>query len=406
MIRSGELHAAPRAARPIECALRVLIAALWVGCGGEERSAPLAQSPPAGPEASAARAQQPDAAREASEPAREASEIADDAALRAPDRAALRARAAAVFGVLPAEATNPDNAVTPEKLALGRMLYYDVRLSKNHDLSCNSCHLLDRAGVDGEPTSSGHRGQRGARNSPSVYNAALHFVQFWDGRAANVEEQAKAPILNPVEMAMPSEQAVVETLRSIPGYAPLFRAAFPEDGDPITYDNLARAIGAFERRLLTPAPFDAFIAGDDGALNDEQLAGLDAFFSAGCIACHQGAAIGGGMYQKLGVIKPYPTDDPGRAAISGDEADRQLFKVPSLRNVARTAPYLHDGSVPDLEAMIRIMAEYQLGIPIDDTQVRRIAAFLDSLSGSVDAALIAQPELPPSGPDTPAPDPS
>jgi cytochrome c peroxidase len=135
MIRSGELHAAPRAARPIERALRVLIAALWVGCGGEERSAPLAQSPPAGREASAASAQQPDAAREASEPAREAPEIAVGAAVRAPDRAALRARAAAVFGVLPAGATNPDNAVTPEKLALGRMLYYDVRLSKNHDLS-------------------------------------------------------------------------------------------------------------------------------------------------------------------------------------------------------------------------------------------------------------------------------
>jgi cytochrome c peroxidase len=285
-------------------------------------------------------------------------------------------------------------------------LYYESRLSKNHDVSCNTCHLLDRHGVDGQPTSTGHRGQRGGRNAPTVYNAALHISQFWDGRAADVEEQAKGPVLNPIEMAMPSEEAVVSVLNSIPGYAPLFATAFPEEENPVSYDNMARAIGAFERKLLTPSPFDAFIAGDDDALSDEQLAGLDAFISAGCTACHQGAAIGGGLYQKLGVIKPYPTKDHGRMEITGKEEDHQVFKVPSLRNIAKTGPYLHDGSIQQLDEMIRIMAKYQLGIPVDDAQVSAIQAFLESLTGAVDAELIAMPEPPPSGPDTPAPDPS
>ncbi len=354
------------------------IAALLVGCSGEEWTDAVTAMP----------------------------EPVTEAAAPALDREALRARALAVFGTLPTEASNPENTVTAAKVELGRLLYYDPRLSKNHDISCNTCHLLDRHGVDGQPTSSGHRGQRGGRNAPTVYNAALHIAQFWDGRAADVEEQAKGPILNPIEMAMPSEEAVLAVLESIPDYAPLFAAAFPEDESSITYDNMARAIGAFERKLLTPSPFDAFIAGDDSAFSDEQLAGLDAFVSAGCIACHQGAAIGGGLYQKLGVIKPYPTEDPGRVEITGNEADRQVFKVPSLRNITKTAPYLHDGSIQRLDEMIRIMAEYQLGIPVDDAQVSAIHAFLGSLTGTVDAELIAKPTLLPSGPDTPAPDPS
>jgi cytochrome c peroxidase len=221
-----------------------------------------------------------------------------------------------------------------------------------------------------------------------------------------VEEQAKGPVLNPIEMAMPSEEAVIAVLKSIPGYAPLFAAAFPEDEDPISYDNMARAIGAFERKLLTPGPLDAFIAGDDSALSGEQLAGFDVFVSAGCIACHQGAAIGGGLYQKLGAIKAYPTEDLGRAEITGNEADRQVFKVPSLRNVVKTGPYLHDGSIQQLDDMIRLMGEYQLGISLDGDQVSAIRAFLEALTGSVDTELIAKPMLPPSGPDTPAPDPS
>jgi len=354
------------------------ITALLTACGGEERSEPASAAP----------------------------EPVNAAAAPALDRGELRARAVAIFGVLPKEASDPANVVTPEKVELGRILYYDPRLSKNQDVSCNTCHLLDRGGVDGKPTSTGHRGQRGDRNAPTVYNAALEFAQFWDGRAANVEEQAKGPVLNPVEMAMPSEAAVVAVLESIPGYAPLFAAAFPQDAKPISYDNMARAIGAFERTLVTPSPLDAFIAGDDAALNDAQLAGLAAFISAGCIACHQGVGIGGGLYQKLGVIKPYPTEDPGRAKITGNEADRHVFKVPSLRNIEKTAPYLHDGSVAQLHDMIRIMAEYQLGLPLDDPRLDAIEVFLGSLTGSVDEAWIAEPALPPNGPDTPAPDPS
>jgi len=382
---AGMSRKANRAVRRGALAMGALIAVVLAGCSGEEESDALGTAP-----------------RPVIDPAAPAPAVVASSV----DRDALRARASAIFGALPAEAANPDNPITSAKVELGRILYYDPRLSKNHDVSCNTCHLLDRGGVDGEPTSTGHRGQRGARNAPSVYNAALHIAQFWDGRAADVEEQAKGPVLNPVEMAMPSEEAVIAVLESIPGYAPLFAAAFPGDENPITYDNMARAIGAFERKLLTPSPFDAFVAGDDRALRDEQLAGLDAFLSAGCIACHQGVAIGGGLYQKLGVIKPYPTEDPGRAAITGNDADRQVFKVPSLRNVAKTGPYLHDGSVQQLDDMIRIMAEYQLGIPIDDARVGAIHAFLESLSGRVDAELIAMPELPPSGPDTPAPDPT
>jgi cytochrome c peroxidase len=312
--------------------------------------------------------------------------------------------AQAVFDVLPGEAASDVNPVTDAKVELGRMLYYDPRLSKNHDVACNSCHQLDQFGVDGEPTSAGHRDQRGGRNSPTVYNAALHTAQFWDGRAADVEEQAKGPVLNPIEMAMPSEERVVEVLVSIPGYAPLFAAAFPDDAEPISYDNMARAIGAFERRLLTPGRFDAFLAGDASALDADEQAGLETFMNAGCITCHNGAAVGGNSFQKLGAVKPFPTEDSGRFQVTQRESDRGVFKVPSLRNAAETAPYFHDGNVENLEAAVRLMGEHQLGRRGDE--VDRIVAFLESLTGEVDAVYIARPELPESGPDTPEPDPS
>jgi cytochrome c peroxidase len=322
------------------------------------------------------------------------------------DRNALRERAQRIFGTLPDEAANPQNPITPEKITLGRMLYYEPRLSKNHDVSCNTCHLLDRHGVDGETTSKGHKGQRGPRNAPTVYNAAFHVAQFWDGRAADVEEQAKGPVLNPVEMAMPKEEAVVAVLKSIPGYAPLFAAAFPEDEEPITYDNMARAIGAFERRLVTPSRFDAFLEGEDGALSDAEVQGMATFLDVGCNFCHNGAVIGGNSYQKLGLVKPYETDDPGRFAITGLEADRHVFKVPSLRNVTKTGPWFHDGSKKTLPDVVRTMADHQLGKTLSDEQVDSIVTFLGSLTGEVDLEYIAMPELPESGPDTPAPDPS
>jgi cytochrome c peroxidase len=205
---------------------------------------------------------------------------------------------------------------------------------------------------------------------------------------------------------MPSEEAVVAVLKSIPGYAPLFAAAFPDGEDPITYDNMARAIGAFERRLITADRLDAFVSGQDSAMSDEDLAGLEEFLNAGCTTCHTGPTIGGGMYRKLGLVKPYPTDDPGRFEVTGNEADRFVFKVPSLRNIAMTWPYFHDGSIASLPEVIRLMGRHQLGIELSDEQVARIETFLGTLTGTVDPEYIAAPELPESGPDTPAPDPS
>jgi len=323
-----------------------------------------------------------------------------------PDRDSLRARAQTIFGELPDEAVNEANPLTEEKITVGRILYFDPRLSKNHDIACNSCHDVANFGVDGEPTSPGHKGQRGGRNSPTVYNAALHIAQFWDGRSPDVEDQAKGPVLNPIEMAMPSEEAVVAVLKSIPDYAPLFAAAFPDDTDAISYDNMARSIGAFERRLITSDRLDAFVSGQDNALSDEELAGLEEFLAVGCNMCHMGPTIGGGMYRKLGLVRPYPATDPGRFDVTEDEADRSVFKVPSLRNIAMTGPYFHDGSIATLAEAIRLMASHQLGVEATDEQVARIETFLGTLTGTVDPEYIVAPELPASGPDTPAPDPS
>jgi len=328
------------------------------------------------------------------------------ASAEAEEAAALRSRVASVFGTLPKDAASETRPMTPSRVELGRILYFDTRLSKSQEISCNSCHQLDRFGVDGEPTSPGHRGQRGGRNSPTVYNAALHIAQFWDGRAADVEAQAKGPVLNPIEMAMPSESATVAVLESIPGYAPLFAAAFPGVAKPITYDHMATAIGAFERGLLTPAPFDRFLTGDDSALGESARRGLALFFEKGCVSCHNGAAIGGGMYRKLGLVEPYATEDPGRQAVTGQESDRHVFKVPSLRNVAKTGPWFHDGSIQSLDEAVRLMGRHQLGVTLADEDRRAIVAFLESLTGTIDPAYVAKPKLPASGAKTPKPDPS
>ena len=323
-----------------------------------------------------------------------------------PTRAELSQKASLIFGTLPREAASRENIVTEAKINLGRKLYYDKRLSKNHDVACNSCHLLDRFGVDGDPTSTGHRGQVGGRNSPTVYNAAFQIAQFWDGRAANVEEQAKGPPLNPIEMAMPSEDYVVRVLRSISGYAPLFDAAFPGEEPQITYDQMARAIGAFERRLVTPSRFDKFQKGNLDVLSPDELWGLDLFMSVGCLTCHNGPLVGGAMYQKIGLLNAYPTDDLGRYEVSKLPADRYVFKVPSLRNVGQTGPYFHDGKVGTLDEAVRLMAYHQLDRKLTEQERTAVVAFLGSLTGRIDASYIAEPMLPANGPDTPAPDPS
>lgn len=318
----------------------------------------------------------------------------------------LRTQAKAIFGPLPENAATAERPMTGARVDLGRVLYFDPRLSKNHDISCNSCHPLNNFGADGEKTSPGHKGQRGDRNSPTSLNAAIHVAQFWDGRAVDVEEQAKGPVLNPVEMAMPSEAAVVAVLESIPGYPPMFAAAFPGEPDPVSYDNMATAIGAFERGLITPGPFDRFMQGDDEALTTAQLTGLELFINKGCVTCHSGPGVGGGMYRMLGQVTAYPVEDIGREKVTGRPEDRYVFKVPSLRNVAKTGPYFHDGSLATLDEVVPVMAIHQLGVKLTDAEVQSIVAFLDSLTGTIDPAYVEAPALPKSGPKTPKPDPS
>jgi cytochrome c peroxidase len=308
----------------------------------------------------------------------------------------------ALFAPLPD--TIPPKAGGPEqeRITLGRMLYYDPRLSSDQKVSCNSCHKLDKYGVDNEPTSTGFKGQHGDRNSPSVYNAAAHFAQFWDGRAADVEEQAKGPILNPVEMAAASDKQVVAVLKSMPEYVAAFKAAFPADKNPVTFDNVAIAIGTFERRLLTPARWDKFLKGDANALTNEEKAGFVTFTDAGCQMCHAGPLLGGNLYQKLGTVKPYPdTSAPGRMKVTKNEADRMVFKVPSLRNVAMTGPYFHNGKVATLPEAVSQMAEYQLGKQLTPEQVNAIVAWMKSLTGEIPADYIKPPELPKSTKTTP-----
>lgn len=289
------------------------------------------------------------------------------------------------FQPLPDVATSTEHPSSAPKIALGKSLYMDTRLSKNDKLSCNSCHNLDTFGVDNEPTSPGHEGKRGGRNSPSSFNAALHVAQFWDGRAKDVEAQALGPVLNPIEMGMESDAAVVAKLKKDPKTVAAFKEAFPGEKDPLTYHNIGEAIGAFERTLITPSRFDAFLKGDDAALTDAEKAGGKLFVQTGCTACHMGATLGGQIYQKLGLVKDYPTEDLGRFEVTKNEADKKFFKVPSLRNVAKTGPYFHDGSVKTVEEAVSKMAEYQLGKNLSQDEVASIVTFLNSLTGTIPA---------------------
>ncbi|WP_373046792.1 cytochrome-c peroxidase [Vulgatibacter sp.] len=340
-----------------------------------------------------------------SEPAAEKPAPAEAKAPVAAPAVEIDAARLQLFAPLPEVITTAETKLTEERISLGRMLYYETRLSKNHDLSCNSCHDLANFGVDGKKFSEGHKGQLGGRNSPTVYNAAGRHVQFWDGRAAHVEEQATGPIMNPVEMAMPDEKRVVATLRSIPTYVEAFQKAFPEEKDPISLQNVGVAIGAFERKLVTPSRWDRFLGGEKDAITDAEKAGFDKFVDGGCVTCHMGAYVGGTMFQKLGLVKPWPNQaDQGRFEVTKNEADKMMFSVPSLRNVAKTGPYFHDASAESLEQAISMMAEYQVGrqLPVED--VKSIATWLQTLTGSIPAEYIVKPELPASTDKTPKPE--
>ena len=315
--------------------------------------------------------------------------------------------AQAQFQPVPAQAPAiKGNEATPDKIELGKMLYFEPRLSKSALISCNTCHNVGLGGADFQQTSTGHGWKQGPRNSPTVFNSVFNVAQFWDGRAKDLAEQAKGPIQAGVEMNSTPEN-VVKTLNSMPEYVALFKKAFPGDKDPVSFDNMAKAIGAFERKLATPGPCDKYLAGDEAAMSDDAKHGLAVFMASGCTGCHSGPLLGGSMYMKTGLTAPYAdTTDTGRFGITKAEADKFMFKVPSLRNVAKTAPYFHDGKIADLPAAIREMGKLQLGKTFTDDEVKWIGAFLDALTGEVPAALTAQPKLPKSGPKTPKPDPA
>ncbi len=329
----------------------------------------------------------------------------------------LQRTAQALFAPLPDVVDNPDNPVTAEKVELGKMLYYDPRLSLSGVFSCNSCHNLATYGVDNLETSTGHGWAQGPRNSPTVLNAAVHSSQFWDGRAKDVEEQAQGPVLNPIEMGIPHADFAVERIASMPVYGELFATAFPDIEDPLDYGNIANAIGAFERTLVTPSRFDDYLKGDAGALSEQELAGLGTFIQYGCAGCHSGAALGGNSLQRFGVTEAYweatrdyvaidsPTMpmDVGKFAVTHDEADLYVFKVPSLRNITRTYPYFHDGSVWSLRDATQIMSRVQLGRELSDQELDDLMAFYDALEGTIPEYALQLPVLPASTEATPRP---
>lgn len=291
----------------------------------------------------------------------------------------LIAKSRRVFGTIP-QAQAQD---APQLVALGRALYFSPNLSLNRTQSCNSCHPVDGGGVgsDNLPVSPGATGAPGRRNTPTVLNAAFHQTQFWDGRAATLEEQAKGPILNPIEMAMPDERAVEGRLHAgeIVDLA-LFDAAFP-GGKPYTLDHVATAIAAFERSLRTRDRFDDFLEGDADALTAAEKKGLETFLANGCASCHNGAMLGGDKFMKIGVVNPYDNPkDRGRFEVTMKDSDQYVFKVPSLRNVALTPPYFHDGAAPDLHQAVDRMAWYQLGAKLPPEERDSIVTFLRALS--------------------------
>lgn len=303
------------------------------------------------------------------------------------------------FKPLPAIAESADNPITLEKVKLGKLLYFDTRLSKTGNNSCNSCHNLATYGVDNLPTSKGDAGKFGDRNSPTCLNAAFHVAQFWDGRAKDVEEQAGGPILNPVEMAIPSKDFLVKKLKGTKEYADLFKAAYPTDKDPLTYLNIQKSIGAFERTLVTPSPFDNYLKGNYAALSADQKEGLKTFMTVGCIQCHNGVVVGGSTFQKFGVYGDYrtfthsTTNDEGRKKLTKLESDKDFFKVSSLRNVAKTFPYFHDGSVSDLKQAVLIMGKTQLNKDLAEAEVNGIVSFLNSLTGNLPDDAKNPPEI-------------
>lgn len=344
-------------------------------CGGEPAKTPSPQgnsatqpNVPAAPHQPAAKGAEPAAAKKPTPPVKV-------------DMAIVK-----TFFTTPPNAPAATVPSTPERVALGKALYFETSLSKNGNLSCNSCHDLAKYGVDGKPTSPGSgEGTFGERNSPTVYNAARQFVQFWDGRAASVEEQSTGPMLNAVEHGLADEAALVAKLKEKPELVAAFQKAFPDDKDAVSVANFKNAVGAFERTLVTKSKFEEFVGGDAKALTNEEKAGLNLFIVKGCTTCHNGSLLGGQMYQKTGVYSPYASEDTGRMKVTGSEADKSMWKVPMLLNVAMTAPYYHDGKVKTLEEAVKTMAHIQLNVQLKDEEIASIVTFLHTLTGPLPA---------------------
>src|SRR5215510_4598613 len=325
------------------------------------------------------------------------------------DDAALLRQAQQIFRPLPKDMGTADFPVTKEWVRLGRLLFFDPRMTLDGNVSCATCHQPGLYGTDGLPTSIGVRQRPHPRNAPTVLNAAVQFVIHWRGDRQSLEDQVEQALTSPISSGQPDERAVIERLQRIPGYAALFKAAFPTDVDPLTVKNIAKAIGAYERALVTPSPFDAYLAGNVNALSAAARAGLETFIRTGCAACHNGAGIGGGMYRKFGVVEDYwiatgsQGIDKGRADVTKDPADLYVFRVASLRNVAMTAPYFHDGSVATLPEAVKVMARVQLGVKLKDSEVDDMIAFLNSLTGDLPADFATAPILPPAAVTIPKP---
>ena len=301
----------------------------------------------------------------------------------------------------PIQPIAPASDINLAQVELGKKLYFDPRLSKSGFISCNSCHNLSMGGTDNLVSSVGHGWQQGPINSPTVLNSSMNVAQFWDGRAADLKEQAGGPIANPAEMAF-THTLAIDVLSSIPQYVEEFRLVF--GGEEITIDYVTEAIAEFEKTLVTPnARFDKWLLGDAGAITAQEKQGYDLFKSSGCVACHNGPAAGGTSFQKMGLVQPYQTDNPaeGLAGVTGNEADKFKFKVPTLRNIDMTYPYFHDGGVQSLTEAVDLMGRLQLGREFSADETALIVAFLMTLTG--DQPGFALPVLPPSTDATPKP---
>jgi len=315
--------------------------------------------------------------------------------------AALQNQAKQVFGTLPKEMVSQENPITPEKAALGKMLFYETRISADGTVSCARCHPISLYAADELKKSIGNTCKLNPRNAPTVFNAAGQISAHWIGNRVNVEDQAKQAVIGPASFGMASYEAVEKKLKEIKGYPPLFEKAFPQEKDPVNMDNFAKAVGAFERTLITPSVFDVFMEEDKTALTEPQKRGLKEFMETGCVTCHSNAFMGGQMYQKFGVFEPYwqytqsKEIDEGRYALTKNDDDKYVFKVPVLRNVEMTSPYFHDGSVDRLNDAVRIMGKIQLAKTFAGKQVEEITLFLKSLTGRIPDDAVKVPVLPP-----------